>query len=496
MTDEKSINQQIATGAIWMVGARFAVKGISLVSIMILARLLTPEDFGIIALASSIYAMIELMRAMGFDTVLIQKQNVGREYYDTAWTLQIIFSTFASLIMVLISEPVANYYGDLRLTPVLWLMAGMTFLNGLTNIGVVEFRKKMDFNKEFLFQVLVKLSGFLVTVPLAFYWKSYWAMLMGMLSTRFVSVCLSYYMQSFRPRPSLSKHEDVLGFSSWLFMNNILVYINQNGQNFIVAKLLGGQSLGVLSVSSELSNMTSDEIIAPINRAAYPGFAKVSNDKILLKKTYLSILPYIALLAALAGFSISALAPVLVKALLGDKWLEGVPIIEIISLASLFMALNTNSGSVFLAVGRPKILTYLMTVRLLLILPLLFYLIPQFGLMGVAYTFALGAFLLFPLSQYIAARIVGFSFRELITGIYRPIISGFIMLLLFRFTGLSTYLFDLSDYALINLIVSGICSSAIFVFFIVFFWNIAKRPVGAETLLLDTVRKKLKWGEV
>lgn len=492
MTGEKSINQQIATGAIWMVGARFAVKGISLVSIMILARLLMPEDFGIIALASSIYAMIELMRAMGFDTVLIQKKNAGREYYDTAWTLQIIFSTFAALIMVLLSEPVASYYGDLRLTPVLWLMAGMTFLNGLTNIGVVEFRKKMDFNKEFLFQVLVKLGGFMVTIPLAFYWKNYWAMLMGMLSTRVVSVILSYYMQSYRPRLSLGAWRNILGFSSWLFVNNILVYLNQNGQNLIVAKLLGGSSLGLLSVTSELSNMTSNEVIAPVNRAAYPGYAKVAGDMRLLKKTYLSVLSYIALLSTVVGVSISVLSPILVEVLLGNKWLDGIPLIEYISLTSIFMALNTNSSSIYLALGRPKLSTYLMMTRLVIVLPLIIFLVPKFGVIGVAYALMLGAFFLFPLGQFIAAKILGLGVLSVAACIYRPLLSGALIVYLFKFTGFSYYLFRITNYSPLNLLISGVALLASIILVITVFWVASGRPSGAEKNIFDSLWSRIR----
>ena len=90
------VNASIAKGAIWMVALRFCVKGISIISIMILARLLSPEDFGLMALASSIYIMVELIRAFGFSTALIQKQDAERAHYDTAWTMQIIFALLSS----------------------------------------------------------------------------------------------------------------------------------------------------------------------------------------------------------------------------------------------------------------------------------------------------------------------------------------------------------------------------------------------------------------
>ncbi len=421
------INKEIAKGAAWMVFLKFSIKGISIVSTVILARLLTPDAFGLMALASSIYAMVELMRAFGFDTALIQNQNAEREHYDTAWTMQIIFSLIASATIIAVSNISAEYYGDERLAAILQMMAIVILVSGFNNIGVVEFRKKMTFKKEFLYQVLIKLSGFCVTIPLAWYWRSYWALLIGMLSGNIASLILSYTMQNYRPKITLKAWRDLLGFSSWLLFNNVLYYINNHSQNFILGKLSGSGVLGLYSISNEMATITTNQIVAPINRAAYPGYSQLAHDKTLLKQSYLKVLSHIILIAVPSAVGIAAIAPIFVPVLLGEKWLETISLIQIISLASVFISINTNSGYIYLALAKQQLTTKLLCLQLVLFLPLLYKLSSQQGAYGAALATLFSAAIMFPASLLMLKRQLGVGLFEILSILYRPCLSAIIM---------------------------------------------------------------------
>ena len=493
MGKDKTLNQEVAEGAFWMVSARLVVKGLGLISIIILARLLIPDDFGIIALASSIYAMIELMRSMGFDTVLIQKQQAGREQYDTAWTLQIIFSSFAACVMLLIAPLMASFYEDQRLIQVLWVMAGMTFLNGLTNIGVVEFRKQMNFNKDFAFQVLVKLSGFLVTIPLAFYWRSYWAMVAGMVSTRLVTVLLSYYMQEYRPRLSLSAFKEIMGFSSWLFVNNILKFANSNSQNFIIGKMNGANGLGGVSVATQISTLISTELIGPINRAAYPGYAKNSSNQLELKKLYLKIISHIAILSSFFGFVILVTAPYFVPALLGDKWMNIIELIQILSFSSILVSFNSNAGYIYLVLGVPKISTYIILFRVSLIIPLIYYFSSNYGILGVAYAEMITSLIMFPISQLITLKFLNIKVSEMLNVIYRPFFSGIVTVLI-----LNSYpirILHLENQFLLLIMISFF-SVLVFMGCLLVLWIVFGKGETAEIELYNKVISRIKKNRV
>lgn len=475
-----------------MVALRFCVKGIGLISTMILARLLVPGDFGLMAIATSVYALIELMQAFGFDTVLIQKQNASRSHYDTAWTLQVIFSIFSSSILIATSSIAADYYDDWRLAPVLTTMSLLTLMNGLNNIGLVEFRKQLSFNKEFIFQLLIKLSGFCVTIPLALYWHSYWALICGMLSSNFTSLILSYVMQNYRPRVCVKEWRDVLGFSSWLFINNILFFLNQHAQNFILGKFGGSNALGLLSISNEIATLVTGEIVAPINRASFPGYSKVADQPEKIRLLYLKVIGYIVMIACPSAIGIAAIAPVLVPVLLGAKWLPAVPIIQIIALSSFITAINTNSGYIYLALAKQKITTFFTIIWLLILIPSIFVMSQQEGALGVAKAILMTAIIMFPVYQGLLKIILGLSLWSMILVLYRPILSSIAMgWVVYQVTGyVSLQRLNIEGIAwLIGIVGIGAVTFAVVLLLL---WWIAGRKDGVEKDILLLLGNKLK----
>jgi lipopolysaccharide exporter len=479
------VNSSIARGAMWMLTLRFSVKGIALVSTMILARLLMPEDFGLIALAMSVYSFLELMRAFGFGTALIQNQSASRRHYDTAWTLQFIFSSGAALLLVLVAYPVSQFYDESRLFYVLIMLAVSMWLSGLGNIGAVDFQKKMQFHREFVFGLSVKLAGFFVTIPLAFYLRNYWALLIGMLVGNLAAVILSYLMHPYRPKFSLQATRELMGFSSWLLLNNFLMFANQHSQNFVIGKLGGSGAVGLLSVSTEISSLTTAEIVAPINRAAYPGYAKFSNDKPLLRDAYLKVLGSIILIAVPSALGIAAIAPIFVPVLLGEKWQAAVPVIQIIAISNVFTAMSTNSGYVYLAMARQRISTALTSFRLLIFLPLLIHFSNLEGVIGAAKALFITQIVLFPISQGVLGHILGIRWTDLGRLMLRPMLSGLAMVGVVSAFVSSLSLQKLDIHGLAMLGSSVFLGFSVFSIVLLLLWRMAGKPEGAEKYLVE-----------
>jgi len=166
-------------GSIWMVAMRWTVQGIGLISTMILARLLTPADFGIVAMGMLVVGLLEIFSSLGVDLALIRNQAAEPGHYNTAWTFRVFQCTFITVLLLIFAPFAADYFGDPRVTIVIQILSLSVFFDGFENIGVVAFRKDLDFSKEFRFGVYKKLLGFVITVPLAFTLKSYWALVAG-----------------------------------------------------------------------------------------------------------------------------------------------------------------------------------------------------------------------------------------------------------------------------------------------------------------------------
>jgi lipopolysaccharide exporter len=485
----QSVNASIAKGAVWMLALRFCVKGISIVSIMILARLLTPEDFGLMALATSVYALVELFRAFGFSTALIQKQNASRAHYDSAWTMQVIFAILSASLLMVISKMASEYYGDLRLINILYTMAAIIFISGFKNIGVVQFKKEMTFNREFKYQLLIKLSAFSATIPLAWYLQNYWALLVGMFMSNLVSVFLSYTMQNYRPKLCLKEYRSLLGFSSWLMFNNILFFLNNHSQNFIVGKVSGSSVLGAFSISKEVATMTTNEIVAPINAAAYPGYAKISHDKALLKESYLKVLSGIILISLPSAIGIAAIAPLFVPVLLGDKWLVTIPIIQIIALSSILTSMNTNSGYVYMALAKQKITTILMSFRTIVFLPLLYLFSLEYGAVGAAASMLVVTVIFFPINQHVLKKQIDLTWTDLFLILYRPLLSGLFMGYI---VNLSVTLFITNTewgHGIVPLLLSTVLGAVVFTLSLLLLWLFSGKVNGAEAVIFNRIMK-------
>jgi O-antigen/teichoic acid export membrane protein len=174
------------------------------------------------------------------------------------------------------ARPAAEYYRRPEVFHVLCALAFGPLFASLENIGVVRFRKELQFRKEFTFRASRRLLAFSVTLPLAFVMRSYRALVGGILMTKLGSSVLSYVAHEFRPRFCLTQAKELFSFSGWLLLNNMVIFFKERSTDFVVGRLLGPASLGVYSISYETANMPTVEVSAAINRALLPGFARIA----------------------------------------------------------------------------------------------------------------------------------------------------------------------------------------------------------------------------
>lgn len=489
-----SLGTKISKGAVWMVLFKLAERSLGIISTIILARLLIPEDFGLIAMAMSIIAILELMGAFGFDMALIQNQKATRHQYDTAWTFNVLFALLSALLLLLLAYPATLFYEEPRLHTVIYFLAFGTFISGFENIGVVAFRKDLEFNKEFRFLIGKKLMSFMVTVPLAFILQNYWALVFGILAGKVGSVLLSYYVHSYRPRFDLSSRHELFHFSKWILINNILLFFRLHSADFIIGRVAGPHPLGLYTVAFEISNLPTTELIAPINRAVYPGYAKISDDAKSLGQVFLTVIAIIALFALPAGIGIAVTSDLLVKVVLGKKWVEAVPIIQILALYGVFTALQTNTMYIYIAIGRPHITALISTVYLVLLFPLLIWLTFNNGAIGAAWSYLIASVILLPVNFLVIFYLLKLKLVDFISFVWRPVVSGLIM-----YESVSILLTTLRYYwpwlpDIIALVVAIAFGAITYTFFIILFWNISGQPIGAEKSILEKLYPRLSRG--
>ena len=313
------------------------------------------------------------------------------------------------------------------------LLAIQYAVKNAANPGTVDFRRNLDFRWEFVTQVVPKLGGVLLTIPLAFWLRDYRALIAGMILTSFVACAMSYVVHPHRPRPCLRGAGELFRFSRWLLINNLITFFRNRGSTFIIGRIMGTSSLGIYGLAYEVSNMPTTEMVAPINRVLGPTYVKVREDPELLRSTFRSTFGLITILILPVSIGLAAVADPLVRVVLGDKWLATIPLISLLAFSGAGNLMQTNTGSVHTAIGQPRFITLTGLIHVTTLLPAVIFGTYQFGLIGAAGAYALHTWILGIWTTYaILFRTTVIRRVDVLRPCWRPLCASATMYLLVR----------------------------------------------------------------
>jgi O-antigen/teichoic acid export membrane protein len=479
------MSQRMAVGALWMVLFKLLERGLGVISTLMLARLLAPADFGIVAMAMSLIALLELISYFGMDTVLIQQPDATTVHFNTAWTMNVLAGCGVGVIMVLLAQPASYFFREPKLFAVVCVLGLSALVQGFENVGVVEFRKQLRFDKEFRYMLTKKILGFVITVPLAFWLRNYWALVFGTLAGRAAVVIFSYTVHPFRPRFSLGVAAEMMHFSKWLMMQNALAFLKDRSASFFIGRFAGPAALGSFNVSAEIANMPGTELVAPINRAILPAYVKLAQDPQALGKEYLSVMSGISLLAVPAVAGVALAAPFIVLLLLGPQWSEARNLLEILAFFGITQVMQSNAYSAFIALGKPAIFAKINAFHVVVLLACLLLLTPQYGARGAAWGYLVAAIAALPVNFYFITKFLGLRAMDVVASLWRPLASAAVMYAVGKLLGptLPSTAVASAD-AIVPLAKCVALGAATYIVADILFWFVAGRPDGAETWLL------------
>jgi PST family polysaccharide transporter len=475
----------MASGAIWMVLALLVQRLLGLVSTLILARVLIPHDFGIVAMAMSFVALLEMLGSFGFDLALIQRQTTDRRYWDTVWTLEIIVGVVVAGVMTAGAPLVAAFFKEPALVSVLGVLAIGSVAQGFQNIGLVAFRTEMRFDREFRFLTAKKVIAFGVTVPLAIILDSYWALVIGQTVSRIAGTALSYWVHPYRPRLSLGAWRELFHFSKWMLLVAFVSYLKERSSDWIIGRAAGPAALGAFNVSYELASLPSTELMAPINRAVFPAYAQLAKESHeALRREYLSVIGMIVLIAVPAILGIAATAPLLVPVMLGPNWIQAVPVLMLLGFYGFTNVIQSNAQAAYLALGRADIPAKLITLHVVVQLCALIPLTYKFGVVGSAAAYLITAAVMIPMSLGVVLRMLQISIGAFLAKIWRPTAAATVMY--FAVHEYLRYSADVTSVApVLHLLVAVVLGAVVYLSMTWLLWIACSKPPGAEQAALE-----------
>ncbi len=429
VSDESgSILEKTARGAGWVVAWRMMTRALGVLSTLALVRLLAPSDFGLIALASSFSVSIEAFSWIGIEEGVIRHKAPTPALMDTAFTLSVLRGAVIFLIIAAVSAPAARFFGEPRLAAVLVALGATVLIENLTNVGTIEFRRAFDFHREFQLYLLPRLLSIGVAIGAAFVLHTYWALIAGIISNQALRVLFSYLMHPYRPRFRLSEWRQMAGYSAWNSLIAGAGALRDRVDTMMVGRAMSSASVGFYALGYEIAGLPVTELIAPLTRAAFAGFAAAWREEMDAGQTWLRLVSTMALLTFPAGVGMSAVAQPLIGLAFGPGWEQAVPVMQVLGIPLCLTVFGMVAQTLFLAQGHMAASLAITATATLVRLALLAILIPKLGLFGAALAAGAGIAVEQIVSAAWAMRRLGLSGpRDLAPQIWRVAVATAVM---------------------------------------------------------------------
>ncbi len=414
-----SLKVQAVRGVTWSAISQFARQGTLVLTTVILARLLSPSDFGLVGMAMVVIGFINIFKDLGTSAAVIQKRELSEEFLSSIFWLNLGFGLFAMLILYLLAPMSGLYYQEPRVVVVLRVLS-ISFL--ISSLGIVHkalLERSLSFNSLARLEILSVVIGAMVGIVLALTNGGVWSLVSQALTTIFVSTVLLWFTSTWRPQMNISLYEanSVSRFSLNLTGYNIFNYFARNADYLLIGRYLGAQDLGFYTLAYQVLLFPLQNITAIVGRVLYPVLSIVKEDNTRFTSAYLKVVVSIAMISFPLMISVFLFAKPLIFIFFGEKWQAVIPLIMIFAPVGLIQSIGATVGSIYQVKGRTDWM-FLWGIGAGSMAILAFIIGLQWGIIGVAVGYAIISFVLFYPNFAIPFQLIGLKFLQLLRALW------------------------------------------------------------------------------
>ncbi|MBM4055855.1 MAG: lipopolysaccharide biosynthesis protein [Planctomycetes bacterium] len=426
--DKGQIGRRAGQGIFW----NFLTYGLGragvLLTTSILARLLSKDDFGLVAIAVVAINYFGVIKDLGLGVALIQRREDVSEAANTVFTINIILGFFLSAAIIPFAPLFAGYFNNPMITPVLrWLGASFA-INALGSVHNIWLMRELDYRRKFIPDMGNTVIKILVSIGLAFGGFGVWSLVFGQILGALASVVLVWIILPWRPRLTLNKKitASLLKFGRSIIGGDILTVVIDNLDYIIVGRIFGVAQLSVYTLAYRLPEMLVVGNLWVLGAVIFPAFSSIQDRPDEMRRGFLTSVRLIAMIIVPICLGLVIAADPIVRVLFGDQWLDVIPLLQVLAIYAWLYSLGYHIGDIYKAIGRPDILLKLGLLSLIILIPAML-IGSQIGLIGIAWGHLIAVLIRRIVSLQIATRFVDVSLVDIFNELKPSFLGGLLM---------------------------------------------------------------------
>lgn len=407
-----NLREKTITGIVWSSLERWGNQVISFIVFLILARLLEPAAFGLVALASVFISFAQVFLDQGMGQAIVQHRDIEPEHLDTAFWVNMLTGTILMLFGILFSHFLADLFKEPLIAPVIAWLSLSFLLAGLTSTQTAILQRDLDFRTLSVRTLVARVAGGVVGVVCAFVGLGVWSLVAQTLAGGVVGVIVLWRISDWRPKFRFSKKHfsELFSYGSNVVGRRMLGVVNSRLDDFLIGFYLGVTALGYYTVAYRILRVLLDLIAGLATSVIFPVFSRLQEEPEKLCRYFYQVVQYSAVVAFPIFITLALLAPEIVPIFFGVEWNDSIPVMQVLAFAGLAIAVSDIKGSLILALGKPSWIL-IAQIAITCIRVVFFFIFVRSGIVAVALAFAVTTYFNIPVLIVMSHSLLKYNLR-------------------------------------------------------------------------------------
>lgn len=487
--DSSNLRQKAVRSVVWTAIDSWGRQAVSLVVFFILARLLSPETFGLIALAYIFIEFVQIFVDQGFSVAIIQRQDIDTEHLDTAFWTTLGISIILTVLSVACAGLAGDFFKQPQLIPIIQYLSISFIFSGLSSVQQAILERQFKFKSLAIRSLLAVIIGGIVGVGMALLNFGVWSLVGQQLYSSFVQVLVLWRVSDWRPgfKFSVIHAKELFTFGINISAFNIINFFNRRADDLLIGYFLGLVALGYYSVAYKLLLVMMQVLISTTTKVALPIFSRLQGEPERLLSAFYTATQFTGLIVFPVFLCVPVLAPEFIKVFFGEQWIQSIPVLQVLSLIGPVHLIFFYNNSVILALGKPSWRLWIQVINTATNV-VGFALAVKWGIVAVASAYVIRGYLLLPISLLAINKLVKINLTNYLRLYIVPLVASGVMVA----TILATkYLLGTLVKSWILLVISLLLGISIYIFTIlVISPKLFKRLIELAESLNFKIKKK------